>query len=231
MLKPPADVGGNTSKKVGNKASAAAANNTSGPKISLTSAGISSKSLAADSKTKTSLLARLHQLLSSLHEATDAVKNWPSSQDAQVHYDATTTLIKLLQKVVDALKEVEERTCGTGDTNINTVMGQSILDSPVVLDLLDLMDYGNGLNPEIFIKQLIREALRQLSRLKRRKLALSMLGQAIEKGLKDMDMKEEMDRELLDVMRSHSGTRKRPRDENDDDNMEKIEPPEKKKTL
>jgi len=216
--------------KVG-KASAAAANSSSGPKISLTSAGISSKSVAADSKTKTSLLTRLHQLLSSLHEATDAVKNWPSSQGAQVHYDATTTLIKLLQKVVDALKEVEERTCGTGDTNINTVMGQSILDSPVVLDLLDLMDYGNGLNPEIFIKQLIREALRQLSRLKRRKQALAMLGQAIDKGLKDMEMKEEMDRELMDVIRSYSDTRKRPREEDDVENMEKVERPEKKVTL
>ena len=163
---------------------------------------------------KASLLTRLHQLLSSLSEATDKVKNWPSSQDAQVHYDAATDLIQSLHKVVRALKEVEDRALNGSSTS--DPMSQSILDSPVALDLLDLVDYGNGLNPEIFTKQLIREALRQLSGLKRRKKALEMLGQAIDNGLKEMELNEQ--KEETEVVETNSkledaGRNKRPREE------------------
>jgi len=167
----------------------------------------SSSSRAPAYDNKTSLLARLHNLISTLTDATNAVKNWPSSHDDQVHYDATTNLIQSLHRVVDALKEVEDRVGKDGNnTKATSVAGHSILDAPVVLDLLDLMDYGNGLNPEIFIKQLIREALRQLSGLKRRKQALGMLGQAIENGLKDMELKETLELQLAEVAQCYSTT-------------------------
>jgi hypothetical protein len=170
-------------------------------------AASSSSSHAAVTDNKTSLLARLHNLISNLTDATNAVKNWPSSHDDQVHYDATTNLIQSLHRVVDAVKEVEDRVGKDGNnTKPSSVAGHSILDAPVVLDLLDLMDYGNGLNPEIFIKQLIREALRQLSGLKRRKQALGMLGQAIENGLKDMELKDTLEIQLAEVARCYSTT-------------------------
>jgi hypothetical protein len=193
---------------------------------------------ATNKSNKTSLLARLHQLISTLNEATNAVKNWPSSHDDQVHYDATTNLIQSLHKVVDALKEVEDRACNDSGSANNTSVGQSILDAPVVLDLLDLMDYGNGLNPEIFIKQLIREALRQLSGLKRRKQALEMLGQAIENGLKDMELKESLEQQLADVARHYSTGEKpakRLREEGGTESEDAVtdtsEPPVKKVAL
>jgi hypothetical protein len=170
-----------------------------------TSSSSSGPTVASDNKT--SLLARLHNLISTLTEATNAVKNWPSSHDDQVHYDATTNLIQSLHMVVDALKDVEDRVGNDGNhTKATSAVGHSILDAPVVVDLLDLMDYGNGLNPEIFIKQLIREALRQLSGLKRRKQALGMLGQAIENGLKDMELKETLELNLEQVERCYSTT-------------------------
>jgi hypothetical protein len=51
------------------------------------------------------------------------------------------------------------------------------------LDLLEMLDCSNGLNPEIFVRGLLREGLSQLAGLRRRKVALEMLGNTIQAGL------------------------------------------------
>lgn len=89
---------------------------------------------------------------------------------------------------------------------------QTLQDCPIPLDLLDLMDHGGGLNPDCFSRGLLKEALGQLAGLKRRKLALEMLGDAIQKGLHKLDSQEE------------STGIKRARDETDSS----LEPPAKR---
>jgi len=183
------------------------------PGPSSVSSGSGGSSLTAS---KTSLLSRLHQLLGSLGETAELLKTWPSSQDSKVHYDTTTQLIQCLQNVVNSVKEVEVKVLPPstpvtsssigGRANMGEAMSQAILESPVSLDLLDLMDYGGGLNPDIFAKQLILEAMRQLSVLRRRKEALEMLGAEIQKGMQDIFEpkceKDDKDRAIIKRTRS-----------------------------
>ena len=56
---------------------------------------------------------------------------------------------------------------------------------PIPLDLLDLLDVGQpfGLNPQCYARGLMKESMRQLAGLERRKRALAMLAQSIELGM------------------------------------------------
>ena len=69
---------------------------------------------------------------------------------------------------------------------------------PIPLDLLDLLDVGSiqskgnnntfGINPQVYIRGLMKESKRQLCGLERRKRSLSMLASCIEVGMmKDKD--------------------------------------------
>ena len=53
------------------------------------------------------------------------------------------------------------------------------------MDLLDLLDVGAifGMNPQVYARGLMKEAMRQLAGLERRKRGLGMLADAIEKGM------------------------------------------------
>ena len=61
-------------------------------------------------------------------------------------------------------------------------MRQALQNCKIPLDLLDLMD-SSSLNPECFSRGMLREALGQLAGLKRRKLALELLGAAVQSGI------------------------------------------------
>merc|ERR1712157_113914 len=138
-------------------------------------------------------------------------KKWPSSEgdNANIHYDTTTTLIESLQKIISSLKRVEDSVfsnsnSSTNDKSKNNQQQEQIAElrkrlqqCQIPVDLLDLMDCGGlsetgfGLNPECFIKGLLHEALRQLAGLRRRKNALTMLGAAISKGIKQREEREQ----------------------------------------
>lgn len=125
------------------------------------------------------LQERLHELLTRLSDATITMKNWEesSADSPDVHIEATTSLITNIQEILKAIDRVE--TTVKNDEELF----QTLQDCPIPLDLLDLMDCQGGLNPECFTRGLLKEALGQLAGLKRRKLALDMLGDAIERGL------------------------------------------------
>ena len=81
---------------------------------------------------------------------------------------------------------------------------QTSLDTkcPIPLDLLDLLDVSTtttatsntssifGLNPQVYIRGLLKESIRQLAGLERRKHALNMLATSIEEGMIAMNSSE-----------------------------------------
>eukprot|EP00978_Attheya_sp_CCMP212_P041088 scaffold231279_cov45-Attheya_sp.AAC.2 len=140
---------------------------------------------------KAPLQQRLHSLLDRMHDTTELLKQWPTDKatddnDVSVHVENTTQLIGHLHSVVDAIKAIEEKVIrGDGSQSDNELIDK-LSKCQVPLDLLDLMDSCQGtfgINPDIFMRGLLQEAIRQLAGLMRRKLALEMLGGAIQNGL------------------------------------------------
>lgn len=125
---------------------------------------------------------RLHYLLSRLSDVVEMVKSWPEAKgdDASVHVESTSKLINYIRNVITALERVESV------VKDNASLKKKLQECPIPLDLLDLLDHGQGggaLNPECFVRGLLKEALGQLAGLKRRKLALELLGTAVQNGL------------------------------------------------
>lgn len=136
-------------------------------------------------------------MLTRLAKTTDLIKTWPESDgdDASIHVETTTKLITSVLDVVTALQKVE------GVVKTDAVLKKSLQECKVPINLLDLLDHGNGLNPDCFSRGLLREALGQLAGLKRRKLALEMLGAAIQNGLDQQNPTKKED----DVVDSSTG--------------------------
>jgi hypothetical protein len=136
---------------------------------------------------------RLHELLTKLAACIEHVKNWPGDEAAaggdgggggddddaapssSVHAESTSGLIRLIREVVALLRGVERAVRDDAD------LERRLRSCPVPLDLLELLD--QGLNPDCFSRGLLREALGQLQGLKRRKVALTMLGKAVQAGI------------------------------------------------
>jgi hypothetical protein len=127
----------------------------------------------------------LHILLTRLAATQEHVQKWPSDQSAaaaaagtteNIHVSSTTKLIQLLNEVVTALRGVEDT------IRKDAALRKSLAECPIPVDLLDLLD-SSRLNPDVFARGLLREALGQLAGLRRRKLALEMLGAAIQSGI------------------------------------------------
>lgn len=158
------------------------------------------------------LQERLHELISRIADTTDIVKGWPESEgdDASIHVETTTKLIASIRQMVKAIQRAE------GVIEKDEVLAKKLENCPIPLDLLDLMDHGNGLNPECFTRGLLREALSQLAGLRRRKVALEMLGSAIQSGLNRNDATKEP---------AKKSPSKRPREETEQD---QESPPKKK---
>jgi len=125
-----------------------------------------------DAKT---LQENLHVLLSRLAGTIEHVKNWPEGE-ASTHVESTTKLIDNINQVIASLQKVE------GTVRADAALRKSLQGCQAPLDLLDLLDSSN-LNPDCFSRGLLREALGQLAGLKRRKLALEMLGAAVQSGV------------------------------------------------
>mmetsp|Transcript_3885 Transcript_3885/g.10172 ORF Transcript_3885/g.10172 Transcript_3885/m.10172 type:complete len:201 (-) Transcript_3885:1435-2037(-) len=169
------------------------------------------------------LQERLHILLTRLAKTTDLIKTWPESDgdDASIHVETTSKLITCVLDVVTALQKVE------GIIKADVVLKKSLQECKVPINLLDLLDHGNGLNPDCFSRGLLREALGQLAGLKRRKLALEMLGAAIQAGL---DRKDSEDKCKSDDSLCTTSQQKRKVDVNNEyqSNTKQEEPKAKK---
>ncbi len=143
------------------------------------------------------LLERLRILLNRLQTSADILQNWPETQgdSSKVHADTGKELIASIRKIVTGLRSVERHVNGTGPSPAANIPAAALdkfrtsIDEkcPIPLDLLDLLDIGQpfGINPQCYARGLMKEAMRQLTGLERRKKALAMLGDAIEKGLND----------------------------------------------
>lgn len=120
----------------------------------------------------------LHILLSRLARTIEHVKSWPEAKgdDASIHVESTSKLITNINQVIAALQKVE------GIVKTDKVLRKSLQECQIPYDLLELLDYST-INPDCFSRGLLREALGQLAGLKRRKLALEMLGHAVQSGL------------------------------------------------
>ncbi|KAL7540539.1 hypothetical protein ACHAXR_010194 [Thalassiosira sp. AJA248-18] len=155
------------------------------------------------------LLERLRILLNRLQSTTEILQNWPETQgdSAKIHADTATQLIASIRKIVLGLRSVERHVNGTGGSSgggasaggggdgggVGAISKEaleafriSLEDKcPIPLDLLDLLDVGQpfGLNPQCYARGLMKESMRQLAGLERRKRALDMLATAIETGM------------------------------------------------
>lgn len=151
------------------------------------------------------LQERLHELISRVSDSTEVVKSWPEStgDDATIHVKATSKLIDSIREIIKAIDRVE------GVAKKDEVLWAKLKECPIPLDLLDFLDCATGLNPEMFIRGLLREALSQLAGLRRRKVALEMLGTAIESGLNKLDKAKNQSASTT------SGTKRQREDESD----------------
>ena len=125
---------------------------------------------------------KLHILLSRLADAVDLIKSWPEAkgEDASIHVESTSKLIGYIRNVTRSIQSVE--TVLQSNPNLK----KKLQECAIPMDLLDVLDHGQGggaLNPDCFIRGLLKEALGQLAGLKRRKLALGLLGNAVQQGL------------------------------------------------
>lgn len=88
----------------------------------------------------------LHILLSRLSKTTELVKDWPESEgdDSSIHAETTTQLIAAILDVISALQKVE------GVIKADADLRKALQDCQVPINLLDLLDHGNGLNPGVY---------------------------------------------------------------------------------
>ena len=95
------------------------------------------------------LQQRLNVLLSKLSRSIDIVKNWPSTDgdDASDHVKTTSTLIASILEIKSSLENVE------GTLKANAELRKALQNCPIPINLLDLLDHGNGLNPGTLASQ------------------------------------------------------------------------------
>ena len=86
---------------------------------------------------------RLHNLLTKLSKTIEVIKGWPASDghDASIHHKTTTSLIASIMDVIGSLESVEDV------VKADTALRKTLQDCAVPINLLDLLDHGNGLNP------------------------------------------------------------------------------------
>lgn len=145
---------------------------------------------------KQSLQERLHTLLTRLSDSGEILKKWPETKtgdDSSIHTRTTTKLISSIERIIDGIKLVEEKVNVVPSENDNKSDGprddiaNHLRQIAVPLDLLDMMDFASGLNPDCFARGLIKEALRQMGNLQRRKASMKMLAITIQRGMNERE--------------------------------------------
>jgi hypothetical protein len=97
------------------------------------------------------LQERLHILLSRLSATIDLIKTWPESDgdDASIHVETSSKLIASIREVISALEHVE------GIVKADDVLRKALQDCPIPIDLLELLDHANGLNPGMYVDAIL----------------------------------------------------------------------------
>jgi len=161
------------------------------------------------------LQERLHTLLTRISKTIEILQTWPAEEKHS--HSQTQKLIQSLHKIIEGIRQVEEKVKGVSDEDrkqTQTTGGEvmtlqeKLRQTAIPLDLLDMMDYGNteynpkknaddvnnfqsshftGLNPDCFARGLLRESLRQIGNMNRRKAALKMLAVSIQNGINARD--------------------------------------------
>jgi len=144
--------------------------------------------------TTQSLQERLHTLITRLSDSIQILQNWPESKTGDdstaIHVETTAKLIASIHKTIDGIRTVEERTnvnLGGGNEQ-DVALADKLRQAAVPMDLLDMMDYANGLNSDCFARGMLKEALRQVRNLQERKRLLQMLASEVENGIKRRQM-------------------------------------------
>lgn len=139
-----------------------------------------------------SLQEHLHTLLTRLSDTSEILQKWPGGDDPSIHIRTTDKLIESIKRIIDGIKSLEEKvnhvstdssTDQSSDSGGDEDIANKLRQIAVPLDLLDMMDFAGGLNPDCFARGLIKEALRQMGNLQRRKASMKMLAATIQNGL------------------------------------------------
>lgn len=164
---------------------------------------------------------RLHVLLTQFSRMAELIKTWPESADgdSSLHAETTTKLIDAVKTIVAALEKVE------GAIKADASSKKSLQDCKVPINLLDLFDHGNGLNPDCFSRGLLREALGQLDGVKRRKLALEKLGAVVQA---DLNKKPQLSSKKQKLNESNGNINASLTHEQQQNNIDSSEPATKK---
>mmetsp|Transcript_4768 Transcript_4768/g.9408 ORF Transcript_4768/g.9408 Transcript_4768/m.9408 type:complete len:217 (+) Transcript_4768:66-716(+) len=147
---------------------------------------------------------RLRDMLDALSTTIETLKSWPAEtgeraeESETVHDVRTAEFMGCVRRIASAISRVEKI------TNDDTC--RKFLDRcRVPLDLLDLLDFGygsfdisgnksgkmagtgatGGLNPELYARGIMEEAMRQHAALQRRRGALRDLGLAVREWLEE----------------------------------------------
>ena len=114
-----------------------------------------------------------------LYHTTELVKKWPESDDTSTHVETTTKLIGLAPGGCGDLSgQLRTRSWpkgGTADPG-DKKLSDELRKVQVPLDLLELLDYGGGINPDTYARALLREADRQIKKLNRREARPGLAG-------------------------------------------------------
>lgn len=157
-----------------------------------------------------SLQERLHTLLTRLSDASKILSTWPETQTGDdsisIHTKTTSKLIQAIQRTVDGIKLVEEKVNAgayTGDDSKpspeDIALTNQLRQTPVPIDLLDMMDYAHNVNPDCFARGLIKESMKQLGNLQRRKASMRLLAKAIDNGMKNKERQLEILKTLKNI--------------------------------
>lgn len=111
----------------------------------------SATTIASPSEGAKTLQDRLHVLLTKLDTAMDIIKEWPDddggangrddSTSSSPHTDTANKLTMSVLEVITALQALE------GVIKVDAILRKSLQECQVPINLLDLLDHGNGLNP------------------------------------------------------------------------------------
>jgi hypothetical protein len=153
-----------------------------------------------------SLQERLHTLLSRLSDCGEILKTWPETKtgdDASIHIRQTDKLIASIQRIIGGIKQVEEKvnSVPAEGTPTDEDIANKLRQIAIPLDLLDMTDFAGGLNPDCFARGLIKESLRQMGNLQRRKTSMKMLAVTIQNGIdareRQLEILKSLDEKLV----------------------------------
>lgn len=142
--------------------------------------------------TSADLLPLLRECLTRTNAITSCLIKWPdtttgggtrSDKKKKIEDEQITKLIEMLNLLIHEINNLD---MALGDEET----GGELWDIKVPVDLIALMDYED-LNPELYVKQLLKICLNMEANLQRRKQAMSELGGGVRSILQERKRKRD----------------------------------------